>query len=99
MIQIILQPNGRFSLWCTNKNDLLATNATPDELTELILAMNRANIKAQVTRTTRQLAEGKNPYGRSQVTWEKLLELLKQYSGQTDVADLVRSLTPVDPRT
>jgi hypothetical protein len=94
MIQIILQPNRKFSLWCTNKNDLLATDATPDELAELILTMNRANIKAQVARTTRQLTEGKNPYGRSQITWGKLLELLRQYSNKTEVDALLQELKP-----
>jgi len=71
--QIIKQPNGRYAVWSTIVDDIIAYDGTKQEIVNLFVKDVVENTTKDVTRMIDRLEEGDKPYYQFTKTWPEVL--------------------------
>jgi hypothetical protein len=79
--QIIKQPNGKYCIFSTVVDDVVATNMSEYEVIEEYAEEARADIEAKVKGILLALDMGKQPYHQFTKTFDEMQETIEQVHG------------------
>ncbi len=90
--QIIKQPNGKYCVFSSNIDNLIAYDCDRAEIIGMRVAAYTEEVVKTVTSVCDKLDEGKNAYSQWTMSYEEMLDTVKYVHGQKGVDELLKDM-------
>ena len=90
--QIIKQPNGKYCIFSTVVDNVIYYDCTPEKIIEHWTKEAALEIEGKVNNIISGLNNGENPYHQFTMSYDDMIQTIKQNHGVDEAADVVQTI-------